>query len=71
MAEQFELNIEDIKPDSALESQGLDSLSIIEFMFNLEDVFKINLPDERMELKTVQDIANYIDKLIANQNSQA
>lgn len=69
MAEQFELKLEDIKPDSLLENLGLDSLSIIEFMFNLEDAFKIKLPDERVELKTVQDIANNIDKLITSQNA--
>ncbi len=50
MVDQFDLKLEDLKPDTQLESLGLDSLSVIEFMFNLEDELKIKLPDERVEL---------------------
>lgn len=67
MAEQFELKEEVLTPDAQLESLGLDSLSVIEFMFNIEDEFKIKLPDERVELKTIQDIANVVDRLVAEQ----
>jgi len=35
MVEQFDLKLEDLSPDAQLENLGLDSLSIIEFMFNL------------------------------------
>lgn len=68
MVEQFELKLEDIKPDTQLESLGLDSLSVIEFMFDIEDRLKIRISDERVELKTVQDIVNFIDQLIATKN---
>lgn len=62
MAEQFELKEEDLTPDAQLESFGLDSLSVIEFMFNIEDEFKIKLPDERVEIKTIQDIVSIIER---------
>ncbi len=68
MSEQFDLKPEVLTPDAQLESLGVDSLSVIEFMFNIEDEFKIKLPDERVELKTVQDIANVVDRLVAEQN---
>jgi acyl carrier protein len=71
MVEQFDLKLEDLTPDAQLESLGIDSLSVIEFMFNLEDELKIKLSDERIELKTVQDVANAVDKLIAEQKSAA
>lgn len=67
MSEQFDLKPEALTPDAQLESLGVDSLSVIEFMFNIEDEFNIKLPDERVELKTVQDIANVVDRLIAQQ----
>jgi acyl carrier protein len=67
MVEQFDLKLEDLNPDAPLESLGLDSLSVIEFMFNLEDELKIKLPDERVELKTVGDVAAVVDKMIAEQ----
>ena len=71
MAEQFELEQDKLAPDAELESLGLDSLSVIEFMFNIEDEFSIKLPDERVELKTIQDIANVVDRLVAEQQQDA
>ena len=71
MVEQFELKLEDLTPDAQLESLGLDSLSVIEFMFNLEDELKIKLPDERVEIKTIGDVVNVLDKLIAMQKGSA
>ena len=67
MAEQFELKEEYLVPDAQLESLGLDSLSVIEFMFNIEDEFKIKLTDERVEIKTVQDIVSIVDRLVTEQ----
>lgn len=69
MVDQFDLKPEDLKPDTQLESLGLDSLSVIEFMFNLEDELKIKLPDERVELKTIQDVVNIVDKIVAEQKT--
>lgn len=67
MVEQFELKEEDVTPDAQLEALGLDSLSVIEFMFNLEDEFHLKLPDERVEIKTVQDVANVVERMLAEQ----
>ncbi len=67
MVEQFELKAEDLTPEAQLEALGLDSLSVIEFMFNIEDEFHIKLPDERVEIKTIQDIANIVERLVSEQ----
>ena len=69
MAEQFELKEENLTPDAQLETLGLDSLSVIEFMFNLEDEFHIKLPDERVEIKTIRDIANIVERMVAEQKA--
>jgi acyl carrier protein len=71
MVEQFDLKLENLSPDAQLDSLGLDSLSVIEFMFSLEDELKIKLSDERIELKTVGDVANFVDKIIAAQKGSA
>ena len=67
MVDQFELKAEDLTPDAQLEALGLDSLSVIEFMFNIEDEFHIKLTDERVEIKTLQDIASIVERLVAEQ----
>ncbi len=71
MVEQFDLKLEALDADAQLESLGLDSLSVIEFMFKLEDELKIKLPDERVEIKTVGDVANLVDKILAEQKGSA
>ncbi len=67
MIEQFELKADDLTPDAQMEALGLDSLSVIEFMFNIEDEFHIKLPDERVEIRTVRDIASIVERLVAEQ----
>ncbi len=71
MVEQFDLKLEALDADAQLESLGLDSLSVIEFMFKLEDELKIKLPDERVEIKTVGDVANLVDKILTEQKGSA
>ncbi|WP_283743012.1 phosphopantetheine-binding protein [Sideroxydans sp. CL21] len=71
MVKQFDLKPEDLTPEATLESLGLDSLSVIEFTFNLEDELKITMPEERVELKTLQDVVSLVDKLVAEQKGAA
>ncbi len=71
MVKQFDLKLEDLTPEATLEGLGLDSLSVIEFTFNLEDELKIKFPDERVELKTLQDVVGLVNKLIAEQTEAA
>ncbi len=71
MVKQFDLKPEDLTPDATLEGLGLDSLSVIEFTFNLEDELKIKFPEERVELKTLGDVVNLVDKLVAEQKAPA
>jgi acyl carrier protein len=71
MVEQFDLKLEELSHDAQLDSLGLDSLSVIEFMFSLEDELKIKLTDERVELKTVGDVASFVDKIIAAQKGDS
>jgi acyl carrier protein len=54
-------------PAATLEELGIDSMSTIDLLFNIEDEFNITIGREQMELKTVQDVVNYIDRLIADQ----
>lgn len=71
MVKHFDLKLEDLTPDASLETLGLDSLSVAEFMFHLEDELHIKLPDERVELKTLQDVTNFVDRIVASQKSDA
>ena len=70
LGEKFDLPASQLQPESELDKIGLDSLAIIEFMFTVEEKFKISLPDERVEIKSVGDIVSIIDRLVAEQGRE-
>lgn len=67
MVDQFQLDPVRVTPEATLEDLNIDSLSAVEFMFLLEEKFNVTVPTERVEMRTVQDIGNEIDRLIAAQ----
>jgi len=59
------LTQEQVAPDAELASLGVDSLGLIELMFQVEDRFGISLPDDKVPvLVTVGDVVAYIDLLL-------
>jgi acyl carrier protein len=70
---KFDFNIQELTPKTTLNDLGLDSLDKIEFMFEIEDEFKIRIPDaEFQELKvtTIQDMVEAVDLFLSQQASQ-
>ena len=60
LSEELGIPETDIQVDQPLEQYGVDSLALLELMFKLEDHYKIDLPDERVEVKTLQDVVNLV-----------
>ncbi len=57
---------EQIRPEATLETLGLDSLSVLELMFKIEDRYKVKITDDTpTDLLTVSDVVRYIDGLLA------
>jgi acyl carrier protein len=67
IVKDFELKPEDLKANAALDSLGIDSMSTIDLLFSIEDEFNIQVSREPVELKTIQGVVDYIDRLIAEQ----
>ena len=65
LAYQLNIEIDKIKEDSKIiEDLGADSLDMIEMLMALEEEFGITVPDDKADsLKTVGDIAKYIDSV--------
>lgn len=66
--DMFELEENLLKPETTLNELGLDSLDKIEFMFALEEEFKIKIPDREVKINTVQDLIDNVIRLAAEQN---
>ena len=65
---KYSVEQDTITPESSLQSLGLDSLDLIEFLFEVEDEFAIRVPQDgasALKMTTVQDIVDNIDKVIA------
>jgi acyl carrier protein len=67
--EKLQLNKDLLTPQSTLDSFGLDSLDKIELLFQLEDEFKIKIPERDVKIDTIQDVVNMVDRLVAEQHS--
>ncbi|MDY7576621.1 phosphopantetheine-binding protein [Actimicrobium sp. CCI2.3] len=64
LAAQLEVDAATILPETELATLGVDSLTVAELIFDLEDKFDITLGDERPSLVVVQDIVDNIDRYI-------
>jgi acyl carrier protein len=63
-----------ITPEAKLEDLGLDSLDLIEVIFEVEETFEIRIPQDggsALKTVTVQDIVTSIDELIAAEGPES
>ena len=55
-----------IKLDTNLQDLGIDSLDVFTLLFELENAYKISIPDDDVRsLRTVNDVVEGIKKIIA------
>ena len=64
---RFEFNSKELTATTTLENLGLDSLDIIEFMFDIEKEFNIRIPDREFKVTTIQDMVDALDRFILEQ----
>ncbi|MDE3110101.1 MAG: acyl carrier protein [Acidobacteriota bacterium] len=61
-----------IKLDSNLQEMGIDSLDVFSLVFELENAFRISIPDDDVRsIKTVNDVVEGIKKLLSAAPSEA
>ncbi|MGO8828022.1 MAG: acyl carrier protein [Steroidobacteraceae bacterium] len=57
---------EQVTSEATLATLGLDSLSLLELMFKIEDCYGVKIADDTpTDLVTVNDVVRYIDGLVA------
>ena len=66
VAERFGLSSEGITGDTTMESLGIDSLGQIELIFDLEDHFDVRFGNHQEPVKTLQEVADLIDRARTN-----
>ncbi len=67
IARQKMLSIDEISLDSSLEELGITSLDSISLVFDIEDKYGIEVPNEELKrLRTVRDIVEGVDRLLTS-----
>jgi acyl carrier protein len=69
--EKYGLDPEALDPHASMRDKGLDSLTLVEFVFAVEDHFKISMPDQDVNVDTLADLAAVVDKTLAAQAASA
>ncbi len=64
LTEKYDVDREAISPEATLTELGLDSLTIVELLFDVEDEFGIEVPEDRVTFQTLAEAAALVDELI-------
>ena len=67
LIEQFQLKPETLTPDTLLRELGVDSLALLEFSFEMEQRFNVDLPQNvALSGATLGELAAALDKAAVN-----
>jgi len=66
---KFGSNIEELNLTTTLEYLGLDSLDMVDFLFDIENEFEIKIPDQEFRVRTIQEIVDAVDRFISEQRT--
>ncbi len=56
-----------LEPHASMRATGVDSLALVEFIFDVEEKFNISIPDNNPNLDTLAELAEIVDLLRAAQ----
>jgi acyl carrier protein len=68
IASKFGLSVADLDPAKPFAEFGLDSLGMIELLFDIGDHFDVNLPDDR-PLNNLSDLAALVDEVLSKKST--
>ena len=64
LVEKFDVDAEKITPESNLSDLGLDSLSIVELVFDVEDEYDIEISEEDANFASLGEAAELVERLV-------
>jgi acyl carrier protein len=64
VATELDVDPTELDPARPLQELGVDSLTVMECLFKIEDEFKISVDSSGLAVRTLQDIADLVDTLV-------
>ncbi len=69
LIDKFDVDAEAITSEATFETLGLDSLTMVELMFEVTEKYDIEIPNEKLDFKTLGEAAALIDETLQAKNS--
>lgn len=72
IARQAKIEVATIRPESTLKDLGIASLEAIEMIFDIEEHFNINFPDQQganFDTDTAQSLVDAVEKALADKTA--
>ena len=67
ISNKFDKPIEEITMEATCESLEIDSLDTFDIIFDAEEKFGIKVPNDEVDIKTIADVVQLLDRLRAEQ----
>ena len=64
LVDKYDVDAQSIHPEATMTELDLDSLTLTEILFDLEDEFGIEVPEERATFSTIGEATAVIDDLV-------
>ncbi len=68
LIDKFDVDADAIAPEATLESLGLDSLTMVELMFDISEKYDIEIPTDKLDFKTLGEAVALIDETVQAKN---
>ena len=62
MAEKFEVDTSKVTLDSTFDDICIDSMDIFDMIFEAEDTFGIDIPNDAVDIECMRDVVELIDR---------
>jgi len=69
LIDKFDVDAEAITTDATFATLGLDSLTMVELMFDVTEKYDIEIPNDKLDFKTLGEAAALIDETLQAKNS--
>jgi acyl carrier protein len=60
-----------VQPERLLADLNIDSLSLLELIFEFEEQWQVDIPNDAVTPKTVQDLINIVEKFLPDNGTIA
>lgn len=68
LIDKFEVDKDAISREATFETLGLDSLTMVELMFDVSEKYDIDIPTDKLDLKTLGEAVKLIDETLQAKN---